>query len=214
VDRGEFRWLFGGALAFSALMLILGQLVQGIDNSAHAGGLVAGMLLGALLAVPWTSQSPPVLRANVAGLLLLLVALTLLITRLPPPTYLLGDELRARAAIEAFLVQDQSASKTLDRLLKQSAKDPRSFDALAGRIETDVSAVYAKSFEQLQQTAPGSAVPSAATLQSLRDYADMRAEATHELAQSIRIGDVKRAREALQKTRQAPARAASAAVAK
>jgi rhomboid protease GluP len=210
VDPGEFRWLFGGALAFSALMLIMGHMVQGIDNSAHAGGLLAGMLLGALLAVPWTSKSPLVLRTNVAGLLLLLVVLTLLITRLPPPTYLLGDELRARAAIEAFLVQDQSASKTLDRLLRQSANDPRTFDALAGRIETDVSAVYAKSFEQLQQTTPGSAVPSAAMLQNLRDYADRRAEATHELAQSIRTGDVDRACRALQRNRQAPMRGASA----
>jgi rhomboid protease GluP len=214
VDRGEFRWLFGGALAFSALMLILGQLVQGIDNSAHAGGLVAGMLLGALLAVPWTPHSPPVLRANVVGLLLLLVALIVLALRLPPPTYLLGDELRARAAIEAFLVQDQSASKRLDQLLRQSANDPQTFETLAGRIEADVSAVYAKSFEQLQLTPPGGALPSAATLQSLRNYADMRAEATHELAQSIRAGDVNRARQALQKTRQAPARAASATVAK
>ena len=209
VDRGEFRWLFGGALAFSALMLIMGHLVQGIDNSAHAGGLVAGMLLSAVLALPWTSQSPPVLRANVAGLLLLLLALALLITRLPPPSYLLGDELRARVAIQAFLVQDQSASKTLDQLLRQSANDPQTFEALAGRIETDVSAVYAKSFEQLQQPTPGRAAPSAATLQTLRDYADRRAEATHQLAQSIRAGGLNRRCKGLQNNRQVPASAAS-----
>ena len=213
VDRGEFRWLFGGALAFSTLMLVLGQMVPGIDNSAHAGGLGAGMLLGALLVVPWTAQSPLVLRTNVVALLLLLVALALFITRLPPPTYLLGDELRARAAIQAFLVTDQSTSQVLDQLLKQSANDPRSFDALAGRIETDVSAVYAKSFEQLLQTTPGSAAPSAATLQTLRNYADMRAEATRELAQSIRAGDAIQASKALQKTQRAPAQAASDAAA-
>ena len=213
VDRGEFRWLFGGAVAFSTLMLVLGQMVQGIDNSAHAGGLVAGMLLGGLLALPWTPHSPPVIRVNVAGLLILLAALGLLVMRLPPPTYLLGDELRARAAIQAFLLQDQSTSQVLDKLLKQSANDPRTFDTLAGHIETDVSAVYTKSFEQLLRTTPGSAAPSAATLQTLRDYADMRAEATRELAHNIRAGDVAQAREALQKTRQAPARAASAAAA-
>lgn len=213
VDRGEFRWLFGGALAFSTLMLVLGQLVPGIDNSAHAGGLVAGMLVGAMLVLPWTAQSPPVRRTHAVGLLLLLLALAVLIMRLPPPTYLLGDELRARAAIQAFLVQDQSTSKVLDQLLKQSANDPRSFDTLAGRIETDVSAVYAKSFEQLVQTTPGSAAPSAVTLQTLRNYADMRAEATRELAQSIRAGDAAQARKALQKTQQAPAHAASAAAA-
>ena len=213
VDGGEFRWLFGGALAFSTLMLVLGQMVPGIDNSAHAGGLGAGMLLGALLVLPWTVQSPPVRRARRVGLLLLLVALPLLLIRLPPPTYLLGDELRARAAIQAFLVQDQSTSKVLDQLLRQSANDPRSFDTLAGRIETDVSAVYAKSFDQLLQTKPGSAAPSAATWLTLRNYADIRAEATRELAHSIRAGDATRARKALEKTRQAPAQAASAAAA-
>ena len=204
VDRGEFRWLFGGALAFSTLMLVLGHLVQGIDNSAHAGGLVAGMLLGALLALPWTQHSPPTLRANVAGLLALLVSLAGLVDRLPPPTYLLGDELRVRAAIEAFLVQDQSTSRVLDKLLRQSASDPQTFDALAGQIETDVSAVYARSFEQLRQTSPGSTAPSAATLEALRDYADMRTEATRELAQSIRARDMAQARQALEKTRQRP----------
>ena len=213
VDRGEFRWLFGGALAFSTLMLVLGLVVQGIDNSAHAGGLVAGMLLGGLLAVPWTPQSPPVLRTNGVALLMLLAAWAVLIMRLPPPTYLMGDELRARAAIQAFLLQDQSASQALDKLLGQSANDPLTFDALAGRIETDVSAVYAKSFEQLLQTTPGSAAPSAAALQTLRDYADMRAESTRSLAYRIRAGDVAQAREALQTIRQAPARAASAATA-
>lgn len=213
VNAGEFRWLFGGALAFSLVLLVLGQIVPGIDNAAHAGGLAAGLLLGALLALPWTPHSPPVLRANVAGLLLSVVALVVLVTRLPPPTYYLGDELRARAAIQAFLVQDQSTSQVLNQLLKQSANDPRSFDTLAGRIETDVSAVYARSFEQLLKTPPGSAAPSAATLNTLRNYADMRAEATRELAQGIRAGDAAQTRKAWEKTRQAPARAASAAAA-
>lgn len=210
VDPREFRWLFGGALAFSGLMLVLGLMVPGIDNSAHAGGLVAGMLLGALLTRPWTDASPRAQPAQVAAFLMLISAVAGLLVQLPPPTYLLGDELRTRAAIQNFLAQDRVARQTLDHLLRQSANDPRSFDTLAGHIETDVSAVYARSFEQLQKTTPGSAVPSATILLNLRDYADTHAAATRELAQSIRAGDVARARQALDKTRQGPARASSA----
>ncbi|MES2637589.1 MAG: rhomboid family intramembrane serine protease, partial [Pseudomonadota bacterium] len=38
----EFRWLFGGGLAFSALTIVLGFIIPGIDNAAHIGGLLAG----------------------------------------------------------------------------------------------------------------------------------------------------------------------------
>ena len=40
VEPGEFRWLFGGAVVFSSLMLGVGFVVQGIDNAAHGGSLV------------------------------------------------------------------------------------------------------------------------------------------------------------------------------
>ena len=37
VEPGEFRWIFGGALLFTGLILGLGFVVPGIDNSAHGG---------------------------------------------------------------------------------------------------------------------------------------------------------------------------------
>ncbi len=210
VHPGEFRWLFGGAAAFSVLMLVLGHFMTGIDNAAHGGGLVAGMALGAVLALPWTAQSPRVASANLTGALALVGAIAALLALLPPPKYLLGDELRARAAIQAFLVQDERTSQRLNDLLKQSSTNPQTFDQLAGRIETDVSAVYERSFDQLQHASPGSAAPSAAALHTLRDYASSRAEATRELADGIRTGDKAKARKALQQTREAPAQAIEA----
>jgi rhomboid protease GluP len=39
LNPGEFRWLFWGALGFSAVSITLGLIIPGIDNSAHIGGL-------------------------------------------------------------------------------------------------------------------------------------------------------------------------------
>jgi len=46
VNRTEFRWLFWGAALFAAVTIALGFIVKGIDNAAHLGGLVFGLLLG------------------------------------------------------------------------------------------------------------------------------------------------------------------------
>jgi rhomboid protease GluP len=65
---GEFRRLFVGAALFSAINIGLGFQVTGIDNAAHIGGFVAGILAGAALAPsagPRPGAPPPL--ASAAG---------------------------------------------------------------------------------------------------------------------------------------------------
>jgi rhomboid protease GluP len=203
VEQGEFRWLFGGALVFSLLMLGLGWVVPGIDNAAHGGGLLAGFLLGLLLVRPWTAQSPSVLpgRRVAAGLLVAYVAV--LWWRLPEPSYRLGEEVKAQQAIQLFLREDQRVSQQWGRILDAGNQQGLSFDQLAGKIDSDVAAVYERSFDALLQVQPESAVPSASRLEALRSYAEQRAEASRDLAEGLRAHDSDKIRKALQQAKNA-----------
>lgn len=188
VDRSEFRWLFGGALFFTALMLGLGLVLPGIDNAAHAGGLLAGALLGGLLAQPWTAQSPPVRiwrRASAAALVLLVVVLW---RALPAPPYLMGEELKVRASIAQFLQDDERISQRWGSLVQRGPQEGLSFEQLAGRLD-EVAAGYERSFNHLAAAAPAGQAPSAPTLEALQAYAVQRAEAARAQSEGLRRGD-------------------------
>jgi rhomboid protease GluP len=209
VEPGEFRWLFGGALVFATLMLGVGFVVQGIDNAAHGGGLLAGALLGLVLARPWGPQGPMPSRLAAWGTVALMLAATaVLVWRLPEPSYRFSEEQKAREAIQQFLGEDQRTSRRWGSLLANSARNGLSFDELAGQIDTDIAAVYERSFEQLEAAQPGGAAPSAPKLEELQHYANERAEAARELSQGLREQDREQIQRALDHARKAAAKPA------
>ena len=205
VEPDEFRWLFGAASVFTLLTLGMGLVVPGIDNAAHVGGLLAGGLLGAVMARPWTAGSPSVVVGRWLAGLLLLASVALLVQRIPEPTYRFGEELRAREAIRAFLTEDQRISQKWDAILDSGRRNQATFDQLAGSIDTNVTAEYQHSFEQLMAASPGGAAPSAKTLAALQSYANLRADASRDLADGLRTKDVSKIRGALEPAKKAPA---------
>ena len=205
VEPGEFRWLFGVACVFTVSTLGLGQIVPGIDNAAHIGGLVAGALIGHILARPWTPESPrSPAAAWWAGSVLLLGA-AMLVANIPEPSYRLSEELRARAAIRHFLSEDQRISQHWGAILEAGRREGLSFEQLAGRIDSNVTADYQESFEQLSAISLGSGAPSAKTLDMLRRYAAIRGDASHALSEGLRSKDQAKIRLALENARRAPA---------
>lgn len=219
VERGEFRWLFGAASVFTLVTLGMGLVVPGIDNAAHIGGLLSGALLSILLARPWTPNSPRLRLGRWGAAILLAAGLVVMVLRIPPPSYRLGEELRAREAIRQFLTDDQRISQQWDAILTQGQRRGLSFEQVAGRIDTQVTAVYEHSFEQLMAASPGEKAPSAKTLETLQTYANLRADASRELSQGLRSQDPARIRKALEQAKKArtqanapqvPASAASA----
>ena len=202
VEPGEFRWLFGGAVVFSSLMLGVGFVVQGIDNAAHGGGLLAGALSGLVLARRWGSKGvapSPYLAWTTAALMVVCTAV--LVWCLPEPSYRLGEEQKARDAIQQFLGEDQRVSRRWGSLLANRSHNAQSFNELAGEIDTDVAAVYERSFEQLVAAQPGGAAPSATKLEQLQNYANERAEAARELSQGLRAQDPAQINRALEHAR-------------
>jgi rhomboid protease GluP len=196
-----------------------GFVVPGIDNSAHGGGLLAGALLGHVLARPLTSHSTRSVRGRWLAGVLVLAALAWLLAHLPQPSYRYGEELRTRAAIADFLATDRGITQQWESLLRSGQAQGLSFEQLAGRIDDKVTHRYERSFEQLLAAQPGSAVPSASQLGVLQAYAQQRLEASRELAEGLRAHDPQKIQQALQQARKAgasvqklpPARAPSAA---
>jgi rhomboid protease GluP len=211
VDPDEFRWLFSVAIAFSGVMLALGFFIPAIDNAAHGGGLLAGALLGSLLARPWAPGSP-LARAQApwAGALSVL-GLLALFASISPPLYRYQEELRARAAIQRFEAEEQTRAARWEALLRAGDRDRLSFDQLAGSLEREIAASYRQSFDQLAAAKPVSAAPSKDALLKLESYAAQRGQAAHNVAQGLRSRNALQIRSGLAQGRNAAAESSAPA---
>jgi rhomboid protease GluP len=190
VEAGEFRWLFGGALGFSVLMLALGWFIPGIDNAAHGGGLLAGMLWAGVLLMPWAAASPIAgLRPWTSGAVLISAVVGLGLV-LPEPAYRLGEEIKARQSIQRFLSDDERINKHWSSILNDVRNSEASFESVAGQFDAEVVKPYEKSFEQLMQATPQGSAPSAPNLAALQAYAAARAGEAARLSAELRRGQI------------------------
>jgi rhomboid protease GluP len=177
----EYRWIFGFAVAFSVLMLVMGMVIPSIDNAAHGGGLLAGVVLGKLLghsAVgPVESSAPTLISA--AGLLSAVVVVAIFFGLSSPP-YRYSEERNARTAINKFVVEDQAISTRWNALLASDSGEP--FDHFAEALNREVAEPYQRSFEALSKADTSSNLPSRAVLLQMQSYAQRRsAEAIQDM---------------------------------
>lgn len=194
---GEFRPLFLGAILFTGINIVLGFQITGIDNAAHIGGLLAGMLAGAALARPVDAEAPHRRAWRPLPAAILLVAAAGLATHIPEPRYRWSEELRARGEIGQFLGADARLGARWGRLIGRASREGMSFDELAGHLEAEVSAPYEASFEHLARLRLDPDAPSAPALAALREYAETRRDAARDLVDALRAHDPERVREAL-----------------
>ena len=210
VMPSEFRWLFGGASVFTVLMLGMGWVIPGIDNAAHCGGLLAGALLAQVSARPWMAHSPKNRLSQGLALLVLLAGSGWLAGHIPAPSYLFHEELKAREAIQNFTLADQRITQQWGEILNTAPRQRLTFEQLAGRIESTVTAGYEHSFEQLVAATPESQAPSAAALGSLQAYALQRAQSSRDLADGLRTQDTEKIRQALRQAQKTVSAASQA----
>jgi rhomboid protease GluP len=200
----EFRWLFGGAAAFSAITMGLGWLIPGIDNAAHLGGLLTGALTGVALGRPYSAASPRIGRSRWIALGAYAIAVCALVWSIPAPSYHWKEELNAREGIREFLGNDRRIMDRWQEILNEGKHGGASFAQLADEIDSDIAREYRGSFEQLSALPLDPAAPSSMTLEILKKYAQLRSDAAQSLAEALRRNDPKRIREALELARRAP----------
>jgi rhomboid protease GluP len=193
----EFRWLFWGVAGFAGITIVLGLLIPGIDNAAHIGGFVAGLLSGAGLARPLIGNQPPVNRQRWLAAGLSALAILLLLSLIPAPAYRWREEALARQAVSQFVRADAEIVRNWQDILNESKRANISFDELAGRVDSAIGDPYEETFEHLSQLSDDPALPSAASLAMLRHYARLRRDASRALADGLRNRDGEKIRAAL-----------------
>lgn len=210
LDRREFVRLFWGACLFAAITIVLGLNIQGIDNGAHIGGFIAGLLSGAALVRPLDADTllgryrQPLASHGqwMAGIALTIMVIVLVVA-IPAPRYRWSEELMVRDEIRDFMGQDRKLVRRWNSLIGDAQRTGASFDDLAGRIESEIAAPYQQSFEDLTELNLSPSAPSAPTLNALRQYAEARRDASRALVEGLRAHDEEAVREALEAAQRA-----------
>ncbi len=181
----QFRWLFGGGVAFAVFSIVLGFVIPGIDNAAHIGGFITGLLASIIFSQTITARVMP-LKYSAGAIFTTIFAGFLLVKSIPAPSYRWSDELLLRSQINAFLFQDQAINRSWLEILHDSQQGKVSFDELAGKIDFSISEPYAQSFEKLSNLPLDPDLPSAAQLENILDYTEKRKQASQALADRLR----------------------------
>lgn len=181
----EFRWLFWGALGFASLTIVLGYIIPGIDNAAHIGGLITGILASIIFSQTITARVMPIKITLVAGFAIILAS-TMLFINLPAPKYRWSDELLLRDHINAFVYENQAINRSWLDIINESKQGKKTADELAGQIDTTISQPLEQSLEQLSTLPQNQALPSAAQLEKIKEYAKERSAASKQSAEQLR----------------------------
>jgi rhomboid protease GluP len=197
----EFRWLFWGAAGFAVITIALGLSVTGIDNAAHIGGFMTGIISGIVLTKPDGVMAVS-LRARLFAGGIFTLSVVILIGQIPEPTYRWSEEVLVRKEIGEFLRDDAAISDEWQSILYEGKQGDVSFAQLAGRIDMSVGDRYEESFEQLSHLPHNPALPSAVTVEILRHYAERRRDASRALAESLRAGKQTQIMDALEMERE------------
>lgn len=199
----EFKWLFWGAAFFSAITLVLGFIITGIDNSAHIGGLVTGIIVGVVLEKPFIHNQHQ-MRDRLLAFSLFVAVVLYMVAHIQEPAYRWSDELHARAEINKFAGVDAKVTQQWSDIIQQGKKEGASFNEIAGRIEEDVVTPYEQSFDQLSKLQLSDEAPSAETLDNVKRYVELRREASQSLVSGLRANDPVQIRQALELAGSAP----------
>lgn len=186
MQQVEFRWLFWGAMAFSALTIGMGFIIPGIDNSAHIGGFLTGIVCAVLCLPASATRHSHLQKWRFFSGLSWLVGIAILLTHLPEPKYRWHEELAIRKQVQKFNLIDQQANRKWNAIMLEGREGSVSFDDMATQIDEEVANSYEESFEKLSSLPDDPNLPSAALLEQAKAYAFKRSEESKAAADKLR----------------------------
>jgi rhomboid protease GluP len=204
VPRPVVRAHWFSTLAFVLFNLINGALAVGVDNAAHVGGLLAGVVLGWIMVRPLEAESRqefPFHKTVAAVLVLAAAVLAGLAQVLGFGSQLTVPELYARS--HTWYLRDQAANLALwQELANQSAAGSIS-DAEAGaRFERDIVPFWQTADERLKKELTSLPPDQKAYAALVEDFTQLRLRWARAIVQATKNRDTDAARESVQLLRQ------------
>ena len=129
---GVFKPMIRSTVGFAVYNLVFGSVYQGIDNSAHVGGLVMGVLLGWFMALPLDGPERSRLfpRRLATGLFLTAVLIVAGVSLTPCFDYHFREELAWSDVVTPFIKQEPA----FERRFHQDLSDLQSGSLKAGEL--------------------------------------------------------------------------------
>lgn len=186
IDPKEFRLLYWGAIGFSLITVVMGVLIPGIDNYAHVGGFIAGVLTS--IVIPKSlkfDHTLPAISTRVMSSLLLGAMTAFLLTHLPVPAYRWSDEIRLQQGLQAFYQREAEIQKSWKKIIRQSQRKEATVIGLADQIKSDVTDPYASSLEYLSRLPNNPALPSFRQLTQILQYTEQRKQQSEAATQAL-----------------------------
>jgi rhomboid protease GluP len=119
VPLGIFKQLRSGTVSFIGYSLFAGVALPGIDNAAHVGGLVSGMLLGLGMAAP-IGESPSAQwrqRSTWLALVVTIFCASLLWRSAPQPAVIRQQQIEFSEAAREFALHDAQLEQQVQSLM-------------------------------------------------------------------------------------------------
>jgi rhomboid protease GluP len=192
--RGAARSMLQGAVVMVGFNIWYGLNHPNISNSAHLGGLAAGLMLGAVLARPLVPaerrqrQTRPRAALGI-GLGVAAVAVTVALLPKNHAVVDVGAE-RAFADADVAIVADQNrALATIDRIEAAAKKEKWTAERHAEAIEKELVPIWDQMIKRLQGAVVPPGSQSRERFELLLAYVASRREAYAKLAEAMRSGE-------------------------
>lgn len=191
LPRTVFQPMVKSTLVFAGYNLFYGAVHPGIDNAAHIGGLLSGLLLGWLTArplEPGRRARGQGARLAVAGAALVAIV-ALGYARAPRFDYFFPDELAWNRAYQGYDEKEQALLQRENNERRRYTANSDNLDAWVRLIETEIIPYYR---EVASRGAALTLKPGLRTAQrraALSRFAELRIQAYEHLARGLRTDD-------------------------
>jgi len=188
-STGAALWL--GTAAFLAYSLINGMAREGIDNAAHVGGLVAGVLMGFMLARPMDASRKPGSdwrRVGIAAFAAV-VALPLLATQIRDVSGAYKSDQKYQADLKWLETEEGELYKAFEQWRAKARAGTVADRAVADGFENDVARRWRAAHARVASNpvADGSRLKPHQAL--VLEYLELRAQSAELLVEAVRTGD-------------------------